>query len=154
MNVHQQKIPAHADTGEAVEVFCRAISSSDHSTIATEPPHQIGSQTNSDVNKNPAPCQSGDRTPLTRHRYERANDRIDPHDHRQPDADSHCCDAMAKAQRVDAPAETHSTDRPDMIEAHLLQCMRLGFNEQHRENQSRDQSREVEAEPATSTCSV
>tara|TARA_B100000809_G_scaffold131090_1_gene128885 strand:+ start:4685 stop:5287 length:603 start_codon:yes stop_codon:yes gene_type:complete len=96
-------------------------------------------QANSDADKYPDLCRFGDGTPLTCHRYERANDRIDPHDHRQPDADAHCCDAMAEAQRADAPAQTHGNDRQDMIKARLLQRMRPGFNEQHRENQRHDQ---------------
>lgn len=58
---------------------------------------------------------------------------------------AYCRDAMAEAQRADAPAETHGNDRQDMIDARLLQRLRPGFNEQHRENERRDQGREAEA---------
>ena len=50
-----------------------------------------------------------------------------------------------KHKRADAPAETHGNDRQDMIDARLLQRLRPGFNEQHRENERRDQGREAEA---------
>jgi hypothetical protein len=102
-------------------------------------------QANSDAHKYPDHCRSGNRRPLTYHRYKRTNDRINPHNSRQPDADAHCCDAMAKTQRADAPAKTHDNNRQDMIKAGLLQRLRPGFNEQHRENQRHDQGSEAEA---------
>lgn len=102
-------------------------------------------QANSDANKYPDLCRSWNRRPLPRHRYKGTNDRIDPHNSRQSDADAHCRDAMAKTQRADAPAETHDNNRQDMIKARLLQRLRPGFNEQHRENQRHDQGREAKA---------
>ena len=42
---------------------------------------------------------------------------------------------MAEAQRADAPAEPHGSNRQEMTNAHLLQRLRPGLNEQHREKQ-------------------